>query len=397
MKRLFIGIFTVSLLALFSGGFVKTDAASLQHATDTITTSKPAVATMHTIDFTTLTAIPAGGKVVISFPGDSNNTASPSATSFAFNGISSSNIQISGITCSTLTIAASVITCTITSGVAAATKITFWIGCSTATAGACSVPAPIIINPTKITAPGTGDRWKIRISTQNSASSEIDTAYVPIATLNVTQVSALVEPTFTFTIGGLAPTSPINFGNTVGCTNVETTSASTLSTHASTNLGILANTPSSAGKTVENITGQLLTVETNTLAGYALTATSSGPLRNTQAGFNIASSTTPTVFPSASNWFGLHPCGADIALSTWVTGNNHNCNTYTSGSGGNICKYGWPDKNPLIIASDATGPIGNSESPGSGMVSVEYAAGIDDSVPGGDYQTVITFIATPNF
>lgn len=58
----------------------------VQAGTDVLINS---VTAMHKIVFKTVNPIPAGGKIIITFPGISNNTASPSASSFAFNGLNS--------------------------------------------------------------------------------------------------------------------------------------------------------------------------------------------------------------------------------------------------------------------------------------------------------------------
>lgn len=53
--------------------------------------------------------------------------------------------------------------------------------------------------------------------------------------------------------------------------------------------------------------------------------------------------------------------------------------------------------NPITIASDTVGPIGNSLVAGNGLVSMSYAAGADAAVPPGQYTTVVTYVATPTF
>ena len=51
----------------------------------------------------------------------------------------------------------------------------------------------------------------------------------------------------------------------------------------------------------------------------------------------------------------------------------------------------------MLIAQDTTGPIGNGVPAGNGLVSVSYAAAQDVTLPPGEYQTVITYVATPSF
>src|SRR3989344_1804155 len=108
------------------------------------------------IHFTTVTAIPGSGKIVLTYPGSGNNTASPSATTFAFNNLSSANIQTNGVTCSSFTISSPTITCNVNgSGVGAATTVTILIGCSAASGVVCTTQVPTFINPAKSATAGT--------------------------------------------------------------------------------------------------------------------------------------------------------------------------------------------------------------------------------------------------
>ena len=332
----------------------------------------------------------------IGFPGVANNTASPSANSFAFNGLTSANIQTSNITCSSWTISAPSITCVTSSSVTSGTVITFLIGCSTSTGATCTSVNPIIINPSKTNPVGTGDLSKIRVSTFDASANELDTAAVSMTTIEGVVVSIGVEESMTFTIGGINNGQPVNTQNTTGCSNTETTNSGVSSTSSLVSLGILGNTPKDINTKVSNIAAQLLTISTNATGGYVISATSSA-LRSKTSSATIASSTTPSTFPNAKPWFGLHPCGLDVTISTWNSGANQACNSYITGSSGNLCKYGWPGSTPMTISSDSTGPVGNDLIPGNGYVSVQYAAGVDSTIAGGEYQTVITYVATPSF
>src|SRR3989344_5163716 len=114
------------------------------------------ITAMHTIQFTTVTAIPGSGKIVLTYPGSGNNTASPSATTFAFNNLASTNIQTNGVTCSSFTISSPTITCNVNgSGVGAATTVTILIGCSAASGVVCTTQVPTFINPAKSATAGT--------------------------------------------------------------------------------------------------------------------------------------------------------------------------------------------------------------------------------------------------
>lgn len=51
----------------------------------------------------------------------------------------------------------------------------------------------------------------------------------------------------------------------------------------------------------------------------------------------------------------------------------------------------------MLIAQDNTGPVGNSVVAGNGKTLVSYGATQDVNLPPGEYQTVITYVATPSF
>lgn len=378
------------------------------------------ITAMHTIQFTVVNAMPTSGDIEIYFPtltsGDADNDASPSATTFQFNNLVTGtggrdNIDVfddSSDISANVTITetepgpgtAGRLTLNLDSGtIAAGSVVKIYIGCTTSTSSSCSAQTPRVINPTKTAAAGTADRWKVKIDTEDSSNVLLDTATVAVATIESVQVLATVDPTLTFTIAGIANATAVNTSNTTGCTNTETTNAGLASTATEVNLGILANTPGTIDTKIGNIAAQLLSVTTNGVGGYSLTATSSGPLRDQSTGFDIASGTTPAVFPNGTHWFGIHPCGLDVTPATWISsGADQSCNTYITGSTGDICMYGWPTQTTSVtLASDTTGPIGNTITAGNGLVSTEYAAGVDVRVPAGTYQSYITYVVTATF
>ncbi|MCL5435287.1 MAG: hypothetical protein M1405_02775 [Patescibacteria group bacterium] len=372
-------------------------AANTHHAGDPITT---AITTTHKIQFTTISTVPASGKIVLTFPGTAVTTASPSATTFSFNGLttanSASNIsyKLDGTRTCTFAIATSgqtpTITCTVDAGgsVVGGTVITFLIGCADSSSNetSCTTNSPRLINPTKSAAAGTADNWKISIQTQDNNSVTLDSAKATIGTIESVQVQATVDPTLTFTI---APVSgAINTGNTTGCTNTESVNSGIASTATTINLGIL-NT------STINISAQLITISTNASGGYTLTATSSGHLVNPATGIWIPDSTTPTAMTINVPWFGIHPCGLNVT-SIWYTTTRNDAT-----GGGTGAKYGWPTQSTAVtLASASTGPIGNTAATGgvgAGLTSVEYAGAVDVTIPAGTYYSVVTYVATATF
>lgn len=122
-------------------------------------------------------------------------------------------------------------------------------------------------------------------------------------------------------------------------------------------------------------------VTTNSTSGYSLLSSTNN--------FRLESSATPTSFPLSGHFFGIHACGHDLSLSTWGSGKTVR---------GSTALYAWPTVGTqLLIASDPTGPIDETVTPGNGVTTIEYATSIDDTVPGGTYTGVVTFTASPTF
>jgi hypothetical protein len=398
--------------ALTSVYFTNALGAAGQNGTDVLFFP---VTAMHTIQFTVVNTIPTNGDIVITFPtlsaNDADNDASPSATTFQFNNLVSGtggrdNIDVyddSTDISNNVTITETepspgnpgIISINVDSGtIAAGSVVKIYLGCTASTSASCTTQAPRIINPTKSAAEGTADIWKIKIATKDSSGIDLDDATVAIGTIETVEVRATVDASLSFSIAGVANGSAVNTGNTTGCTATETTNAGITPTATVVNLGTLANTPSATNIKISNIAAQLITITTNAANGYTLTATSSGKLKNYQSGFEIASNTTPQEFPNGTHFFGINACGLDVNTSTWGSAS---CNSYITGSS-SPCKYGWPTPTTAItLASDPTGPVGNTITAGNGLVTVRYAAGIDAIVPSGEYQTAITYVATPTF
>lgn len=367
------------------------------------------ITAMHTITFAPATNIPVGGTIVISYPGAADNSASPSATTFAFNDLSSSNIQANfstGSSVCTFGVSSPNISCTVSGAdINPGTIVTILIGCSAQSSGTCTTQVPTLINPTKSNqTAGNADIWKVRIRTTDGVS-DLDLSTLSLATIESVVVRADIDPSLSFTISGISTGTAVNTGNAVGCLQSETTNSGLNSTATEVNLGTLTNSPSGNNSKVGNISAQLLSVSTNSGNGYVITATSSGHLRNSSTGYFLNDLLTPTEFPSnGSHYYGFHACGldtynSDIGTTFWnTTASDTNCNSYNQGSTGNICKYGWPTATSSItIASDDTGPIGNAIVAGSGLTSMSYAAGADPSLPPGSYSTIVTYVATPSF
>lgn len=378
------GARTIYFVAGPSSGFHQGDALTVP------------ITSTHTIQFTTVNPIPASGKIVISFPGltgnDATAQASPSASTFQFNNISSSNIVTNNVTCSSYSISAPTITCNVGSLVGGSTTITIIIGCSAQSSGACTTAVPTLINPTKSnTTAGAADTWAVNLTTTDASSNTLDTASMRIATVEAIQVQASIDPSLTVTIAGLNNGS--NYNSFSGSCPSESTNSGINATATFVNLGILSN-----GNI--NEAGQTITVSTNAANGYTISATTSGRFINPASGVYLMDANggtgltandtpAPAVFPGTGNAaFGVSPCGARVNNSLW-SGNS----AFAFGSGAKASNPWNSGANSFFatIASYTGGPV-------SGDVTVlRYAATISGITPAGVYGNSFVYVVTPSF
>jgi hypothetical protein len=350
------------------------------------------VTATHIIKFNVNTAVPSGGKIVITFPGTGSNIASPSASTFSFNNLGSGSVICNPTTaCSGGTsISAPSITLTTAAAYSTGQLVVIAIGCTgtVSTAGICTTYAPALINPTKTNSAGTNDQWKVSIKTQDSSSLDLDTSKAIVATIEAVQVQATVEPYITFTIAGLA-------NGASACSDTTNPGSGLDATSTFVNLGSLS--------TVINISAQSLVVSTNAAAGYSITATSSGKFINPSSGFflpdaNIGNGLTavdtpaPGFLTAGTSAFGIHPCAAGSTSIPTV-----NTTTWGSGTtgGGAGAKYSNPYNTGVngyyANISSFASPASNS------TTTVEYAATASLTTPAGTYTNYFTYVATPNF
>ena len=383
--------------------FTGTGSSNSHHKGDVLVTP---VSALHTISFGTSTAVPALGKILIQFPalvaGDANNPASPSASTFQFGGLSSTNIKINGlggagtftptITNPTAgnspTISLALTGTTVISG---GTTVTIQLGCTAISGAFCTASSPSIINPTtnSITA-GSARPWVIAVSTLDNNSVTLDSSNAEIATIDSVQVQATVNPSLTVTVAGLAGNA--NFNTSSGSCTSETASSGIASTATSVNLGML-------GVGNINKAGQTITVTTNAQNGYVITATSSGRLLDPANGFFLPDANggngltandtpVPAIFPASGNAvFGMSPCGTRVTAQ-WAGGS-----AIGFGSGAKLSNP-WNTGTNAFYSTLATyaGPAVTTD-----VTVVRYAASVATTTPAGIYYNTFSYVVTPTF
>lgn len=357
------------------------------------------VAATHTIKFTTSSNLPAGGHIIIDFPGSGNNTASPSATTFAFNNIASGQITTSANISCTWTISAPRLDCLLAGSLTGGSAVTINLGCTAGTSS-CTAFSSRLINPTKTATAGSADTWKVSISTTDTTGNGgtvLDSGSAKIGTVEAVQVQGTIEPTLTFTISG--QTDGININTISGSCGSITTNAGINSTATFVNLGIISN-----GKLSK--AAQQLEVSTNGSSGYAITATSSGRFINPASGVwlgdanggnGLTANDTPVpaviaVAAPTVSAFGIHVCGArsNVNSDQWV-----NAGTAPDSTDG-TAKFSNPWNTGTngfysTVASYTGGPVTQEKT------AVLYGATALGTTPAGIYSNYYTYVATATF
>jgi hypothetical protein len=368
------------------------------HAGTTIITPVTAV---HTVKFTTQAALSSGYQIQIVFPGSGSNSASPSATGFAFNNEATTPTDVTcrditgGVDCGTVYASNQLNAYTITANTTIATNhvIVINIGCTAKdnTTGVCTTAAPRLVNPTRgaYVTPN-ADNWKILVSILDTGSNPIESTKTVVATIESVQVQGIIEPYITFAIAGVNSGVTISTNNS-GCTsNTDITNTGINSSATFVNMGAMG-----AGF---SLAAQDLTVTTNGTGGYVITATSSGRFMNPATGYafpdaNGGNSLTaidapaPALVTAGTTSFGIHACGADTYTGvTWGAGATPATARYSNP---------WNNGTQTYYATLASFAAGIP--PASRKTTVEYEATASTSVPAGIYTTALTYVATPAF
>lgn len=341
-QKLIVAIVMFSLVFMYGFAPTITEAASLEVARDTISDSDvSATGVTHTIFASTTQAIGAGGYFEVVF--DSNIT-----------GVNSANV-----TCPSAGVAGGsgqIITCTYAGGLAA---------------GPYTITMTGAVNPAAI------GSYLVHVRTRTSGAVEIEHSSVRIAIVNDVTVTATVEATLTFFVGGLATSSEVNGQLTTGSSTSQTLSFGTLEVGTSSTLG------------------QQLRVTTNAYYGYTVTVFQDhNLLANNGADIDsfvdgTAASTT------AQNW--AAPTGTLGNENTYGHfGVSSDDNTLTGGDNYAADQWKGFDSTDPIQVMYHTGPA-DGATDDIGSTTVAYRIQINALQEAGDYSNTLTYICTPTY
>jgi hypothetical protein len=304
----------------------------------------------HTFTFTTRSAV-ASGSFLITFPGTpATGDGIPDSGQFDFNSLVLGDVSASGFTPGTIVVTSSAATVSVpfSSSIAASTAITITVGSTNK-----------LLNPTKTAASGTADIWAVRVD-EKDAIGTIDTSSVDVGTIESAVVSVTVAPSLSFSIAAVA-SGQTAFGATN--TNVTTTAVS---------VPFGSISPATA-----QYAAQDLTVSTNAVSGYTITSYQDGALRKTN-GTAITTFSTTAADNNSNDGFGY--ATRDISGTDGQVAYNTSGTFYSKGFG--------TSGSPTTVMSNA-GPVSASQS------RIIYRVRVPATQAPGDYQNVVTYIASP--
>ncbi len=344
LKRQKFIVAIVMFSLVFSYGFVPsiTEAASLEVARDTISDSDlGATDVIHTIFASTTQAIPASGYFEIVF--DASIT-----------GISSANLTCPSS--GTAGGAGNTLTCTYDGGLAE---------------GPYTIVLTDAINPNAV------GSYLVHIYTRTSGAVEIEHSSVRIAIVNDVTVTATVEATLTFFVGGLATGAEVNGQLTTGSSTFQSLAFGTL--------------PVGSSRTM----GQQLRVTTNAYYGYTVTVFQDHNLLANN-GADIDSFVDGTAASiSAQNW--VAPTGTLGDENTY--GHFGVASNDASLSSGDVFGadqwMGFDNTDPIQVMYHNGPADGSTDDIGSSTVA--YRIQINALQEAGDYSNTLTYICTPTY
>jgi len=369
LHRVVAMLVAIAVLAWSVGAYSNAQAANLTSISDTLTDSNATSTSNHTIQFTVPTSSPgviAGGTIVVAFPAGFNvSTIVFGDVDFAINGTDQTLAAApSGATWGAV-VSGQNLTLTSGSGVVTAGQVVrIKIG-TNATFG--------VTGTHQVTNPGVGS-YEFVVT-----AGAADTGRTRVAILNNVLVTASVDTSFTFTVAGFAATTTINGTTTTGTTTATAIPFGTLTA------GVI--------KTL----GQQLSVTTNARNGFVVTVQQSQNLLSSTGadidGFiDGAYTNTPTAWVAPSNNITNENTWGHWGLTT----DDSDLNAQVGG--GSFAGTGFvaASTTPRNIFAHSGPSDGTTVDKGTAKVA--YQVQISPLQEAGtDYNTILTYIATPTF
>jgi hypothetical protein len=365
LHRVVAMLVAIAVLAWSVGAYTNAQAANLTTISNTLSDSDISALSNHTIQFTVPTSSPgviAGGTIVVTFPaGFVLGLIDFTDVDLAINGTDATlAASAAGATWGVST-SSQILTITSGTGVITAGQVVQIQVGTNATFGTAGID--------RVTNPGTANSYEFVV-----AAGASDTGRTRVAILDNVDVSAIVNTSFTFTVAGLATTSPVNGTTTTGST-----------TSTTIPFGVL-----SAG--VIKTMAQRLNVTTNARNGFVVTVEQDQNLLSSTGadidGFiDGAYTNTPAAWAAPTN-----SIANENTWGHWGLTSDDDINTSEFGS----ALFVAASTTPRQIFSHAGPSDGVTNDIGS--TTIGYQIQISPlQEAGDDYTTVLTYIATPTF
>ena len=364
-----VATLVASALVLLSIGYQNfAQAANLTNVSDTLSNSDLSVTSSHTIEFTVPagSSIVDGNNIVITFDSQDDGPGGQDFAGIAATVIGNLTVNVTG------------------GGDAAdlafggATADTITISGVDASAGDV---VEIVVADGVITNPGTTGSYEIEVAVSNGSS---DIGRTRVAIIDNVDVSAVVDTTFSFTITGMATSTAVNGETTTGSTSPTVIDFGELTAGAA------------------EVLSQRLNVATNANNGFVVTVNTDGDLAsangaiidNFDEGSDVADTGTawnspvPTINDETSwgHW-GMTTSDSDVQ-------SNNPGSAYSGDFGAN----------DFIAASTTPREVFHHDGPADGLTAdigsttVGYKIEITAlQEAADDYNTTLTYIATPTF
>lgn len=333
----FIAIFAMA--ALLSGSLVNTANAALTQASDTLSTSNLTSAATHTITFTTSVTLDVNDYMQVVLPA-------------AFGDITTGDIVCPANTTNT----------------AENTETARCTATSSLTGAAYTVTLNSIDNPAVA---GVQD---ISIGTYAAGGALKESATVKVAILSGVEMKASVPSTLAFTVAPVATGTVVNTATTTRASATTSIDFGTLEAGTSTTMA------------------QQLSVVTNATYGYSVTVQQSAALTNA-AGATIDSYRDGAVPAAPETWNG--PSGDLAATSTYghMGFTTSDADLATDFTGG---KWSGLEGADAVEVMSHDGPANGTEA-NTSRVNVAYRIEISGLQEAGDYNNILTYVATPTY
>jgi hypothetical protein len=350
--------------------FMKAEAANLTYIKDTLSNSAPSETSNHTIEFLSPTGVPAGGTITVTIPTGFTGTSSINEDDVDLEVSGTDRTVVDGApgagewgftwSGNTFTLDADA-----AQSIASNATVTIKIG-TNADAGGSGVA--------QLTNPSATTSYEF-----TATAGTADSGQFRVAIVDDVLVTANVDTTLVFTITGVANGQVVN--GAVATPTATTTTSDTLP------FGTLA-------PNVSKTLAQDLSVQTNARNGFIVTVEQSQQLQSSTGadidGFvNGSWTTTPTAWSAPTNNIANENTWGHWGLTSedFVTGRSSefSANTWVAAS-----------TTPIIIMGH-TGPSDGTTA-GQGLTRIGYQAQITAlQEAGDDYNTTLTYIATPTF